>query len=183
MPRPWHCFPAASEPPPQLLVLTAASTVADGTARSGEQSEALVILSPAVPRKLDTNRVPVQASATSIAYLKDAIWSDKPATLMQQLMMETVAAKNDRLVLREVNSGGKAQEILSGTLQEFGVDARTNEAVVIYDAVKMVRGKAVKKQRFEVRRPVSVIEPVPVSIALNDAANDLASEIAAWLKS
>ena len=177
------CVSLGSKAPPSLLVLTSAATVDDGTANIGAQKDALIVLAPLVPRKLDTNRVPVQISSSSLAYLKDAVWADKPARLMQQLLMETIAAKNNRLVLNEADAGGQAQEFLSGNLIEFGVDARRNEAIIIYDAVKIVRGEAVKKQRFAVRKPVSLIEPVPVSAALNLAANEIAAEISIWIKS
>ena len=177
------CVSLGSKAPPSLLVLTSAATVDDGTANIGAQKDALIVLAPLVPRKLDTNRLPVQISGSSLAYLKDAVWADKPARLMQQLLMETIAAKNNRLVLNEADAGGQAQEFLSGNLIEFGVDARRNEAIIIYDAVKIVRGEAVKKQRFAVRKPVSLIEPVPVSAALNLAANEIAAEISIWIKS
>ena len=176
------CISFGAKAPPSLLLLTATATVADGAANTGQQKEALVILVPNVPRKLDTNRLPVQINAGSIAYLKDAVWSDKPARLMQRLLMETIAAKNNRLVLNEADTGGLAQEFLSGSLMEFGIDASRSEVVLVYDAVKLVRGEAVKTKRFEARRPVSLIEAGPASAALNVAANQIAGEIADWLK-
>jgi cholesterol transport system auxiliary component len=169
------------KPPAALLVLSATYAVKDGSVQTGAAKEALIVLLPQVPRKLETNRVPVQIDSSNIAYLKNAIWADKPARLMQMLVMETVTAKNGRLVLNEVDAGGKGEEFLSGTLVEFGIDARTSEAVVIYDAVKLVRGQAVQKRRFEIRKPVGVVEAGPVGDALNKAANDVAVEIAAWL--
>jgi cholesterol transport system auxiliary component len=114
-----------------MLVLTADNVVAAGTARSATVAEALVIQIPQVPRKLDNNRVPVQIDASSIAYLKDAFWADKPARLMQMLLAETVSAKSGNLVLNEVDAGGKAVRILSGSLLEFGIDAATNDGKVI----------------------------------------------------
>jgi cholesterol transport system auxiliary component len=169
--------------PAALLVLSATSTVKNGTAQTGPAREALVVLQPEVPRKLDTNRVPVQVDNSSIAYLKGAIWADKPARLMQMLLMETIAAKNGRLVLNEIDAGGKAEEFVSGTLVEFGIDASSMEAVVVYDAVKLVRGKEVQKRRFETREAVSAVEAGPSGKALNKAANTVASDIAAWLGS
>jgi cholesterol transport system auxiliary component len=169
--------------PAALLVLSAANTVKNGTAQAGPARAALVVLQPEVPRKLDSNRVPVQVDSSSIAYLKGAIWADKPARLMQMLLMETIAAKNGRLVLNEIDAGGKAEEFVSGSLVEFGVDASTLEAVVIYDAVKLVRGKEVQKRRFEARTAMGAIEAGPAGNALNKAANIVASDIAAWLNS
>jgi cholesterol transport system auxiliary component len=163
-----------------MLVLTADNVVAAGTARSATVAEALVIQIPQVPRKLDNNRVPVQIDASSIAYLKDAFWADKPARLMQMLLAETVSAKSGNLVLNEVDAGGKAVRILSGSLLEFGIDAATNEAVIVYDVVKIIRGSATQKRRFEARRPVTAIAPAPAGAALNAAANDVAGQIADW---
>jgi cholesterol transport system auxiliary component len=155
--------------------------VQSGTALSGEASNALVVLLPQVPRELDTNRVPVKSSETSIAYIKNAFWADKPARLMQQLLMETVAAKNGRLVLNEVDAGGKATQFLSGTLIAFTIDARNMEAVAVYDAVKLVKGQGVQKRRFETREALAVIDAPSAGIALNRAANRLASDIAMWV--
>ncbi|NJM50613.1 MAG: ABC transporter [Sphingomonadales bacterium] len=176
------CVSFGGKAPPSLLVLTATNAVSGGAAHSGERSDALVILTPAVPRKLDTNRVPVQMSSSNIAYLKDAVWSDKPASLMQQLLMETIAAKNNRLVLNETDAGGSAQMMLSGSLIEFGIDEKSADAVIVFDAVKLIRGEPIEKRRFEVRRSVNLIEAGPVGSALNEAANQLAADVANWLK-
>ena len=174
------CVSFGGKAPVSMLVLTADNVVAAGAARTAAVTDALVIQIPQVPRKLDNNRVPVQSDASSIAYLKDAFWADKPARLMQMLLVETVSAKSGNLVLNEVDAGGKATRYLSGSLLEFGIDATTNEAVVVYDMVKIIRGSATEKRRFEARRPVNAIAPAPAGAALNAAANDVASQIADW---
>jgi cholesterol transport system auxiliary component len=174
------CVSFGGKAPVSMLVLTADNIVAAGAARTAAVTDALVIQIPQVPRKLDNNRVPVQIDASSIAYLKDAFWADKPARLMQMLLVETVSAKSGNLVLNEVDAGGKATRYLSGSLLEFGIDATTNEAVVVYDMVKIIRGSATEKRRFEARRPVNAIAPAPAGAALNAAANDVASQIADW---
>ena len=174
------CVSFGGKAPVSMLVLTADNVVAAGAARTAAVTDALVIQIPQVPRKLDNNRVPVQIDASSIAYLKDAFWADKPARLMQMLLVETVSAKSGNLVLNEVDAGGKAVRILSGSLLEFGIDAETNEAVIVYDVVKIIRGSATEKRRFEARRPVTAIAPAPAGAALNAAANDVAGQIADW---
>jgi cholesterol transport system auxiliary component len=175
------CVSFGAKAPPTMLVLTAVTGVAKDSVKSGAASDALVVLTPEVPRKIDTNRVPVQIDDSSIAYLKDAVWADKPARLMQLLLMETIAAKNGRLVLNEVDAGGKAQQFLSGSLLEFGVDATAMEAVVVYDAVKLAKGQVVEKRRFEARRALAKVESALAGGALNDAANDVAGQIATWV--
>ena len=174
------CISFETKAPPSMLVLTADNSVTAGAARTASAADALVIQTPEVPRKLDTNRVPVQINASSIAYVKDAFWADKPARLMQQLLSETVSSKTGHLVLSEVDTGGKAARFISGSLLEFGVDAATNEAVVVFDAVKITRGNPTEKRRFEARRPVAAVEAAPVGAALNEAANEVALQIAEW---
>lgn len=175
------CVSFGAKAPPTLLILTASSGVQSGAAQSGSPADALIVLLPEVPRKIDTNRVPVQIDDSNIAYLKDALWADKPARMMQNLLMETISAKTGRLVLNEVDAGGKAQQFLSGSLMEFGIDSASMEAVVVYDAVKILRGQAVEKRRFEAREAVTAIEPGPSGAALNRAANKIAEEMAKWV--
>ena len=108
-------------------------------------------------------------------------YSAKPSRLMQMLLMENIAAKNNRLVLNETDAGGKAQLYLSGSLLEFGLDESASEAVVVYDAVKINRGQTVEKKRFESRKPVTAIDAREAGRALNAAANDVAGQISAWV--
>lgn len=177
------CVSLGGEAPVSLLTLSAESSVAAGTSKSGAAKDALVVLAPEVPRKLDTNRVPVQIDAGNVAYLKDSVWTDKPAILMQQLLAETLSAKNGTLILSEVETAGKAERYLSGQLVEFGIDEAAMEAVVVLDAVHIRRGGAIDKRRFEAREAVSEIKPRPAGEALNSAANKLADEVATWLAS
>ena len=175
------CVSFGAKAPPTLLILTAASGVQRGATQSGSPADALIVLLPETARKIDTNRVPVQIDDSNIAYLKDALWADKPARMMQMLLMETISAKTGRLVLNEVDAGGKAQQFLSGSLIEFGIDSASMQAVVVYDAVKLVRGQVVEKRRFEAREAVTAVEPGPAGSALNRAANNVAAEVAAWV--
>ena len=171
----------ASEPPPFLLSLTSDITVDGGVERSGQQADALVVRLPTSPQKLNTLRVPVQTRATGIAYLKDAVWVDKPARLFHGMLAETIAAKNERLVLTPTQAGGKAEHYLSGELVNFGLDGPRLEVVVTYDAVKMKIGQPLEKRRFEARESVFAAEPGPVGESLNKAANKVAGEVADWI--
>lgn len=175
------CVSLGGKAPPSLLVLTAQQSVAGGSALSGATKDALIVLVPEVPQKLQTNRVPVQIDSSQIAYLTDAVWADKPARLMQMLLMETIAAKNGTLVLNEVNAGGKAEHFIAGSLLEFGLDGARREAVVVYDVARLRNGKQVDKRRFEAREAVVEMKPGAAGAALNQAANSVANDIAAWL--
>ncbi len=61
-----------------------------------------------------------------------------------------------------------------------GADSGT--AIVIYDAVfSRDRGANIAARRFETRVPVGPIDAAQSGRALNRAANDVATQVAAWI--
>jgi len=176
------CISFGAAAPPSLLTLSAASTVPAGKPMSATPGQAIAVLVPRVPAALASTRVPVQSTATEIAYLKDAVWADAPNRLFERLLEETISAKTGRVVLGPRDYSGDPGIRLSGELQNFGLDARTMEAVVTYDAVVQRDGSAeVTTRRFEARVPVSEAKPGPVGRGISDAANKVADEVTAWL--
>ena len=167
--------------PPFLLSLASDQTPATGTQRVARAAEALSVVTPVVPAKLRTTRVPVQADAATIAYVKDAQWVEAPARLFQRLVANTIAARTGRLVVDPDTQVGGAGPILSGQLVEFGLDARTNEAIVVYEAVLSGEAASIRAQRFEAREPVAAIDARTVGGALERAANRVAGEVAAFV--
>lgn len=167
--------------PPQLLTLTAVEQMPPGSQRRAAPAEALVVEAPATDRVLDSIRVPVHVSDSAVAYVKDALWAEKPARLFRQVLAETLAARGDRLVLDEVDTGAERGAILAGTLLRFGYEEGLGAVVVRYDAIVRAPGEPVRKQRFEAIEDVTEVEAVLVGAALNRAANRVAQEVAAWV--
>lgn len=176
------CISLAAAPPPSLLTLTAASPIAPGQASNSGDAKTITIQVPAVPASLATTRVPVQTSPTSIAYIKDAAWSEQPARLFARLVSDTIAVKTGRVVLTPAQSLADPGARLAGELRNFGIDGATGEAVVTFDA-SLVRGEAkiFEKKRFEAREPVGAIAADTAAVALNRAANRVASDVADWV--
>lgn len=174
------CISFGAEPPPSLLTLTASAAPGIGTSRTAAAGQAVTILQPRAPAVLNTIRVPVTSGDTAIAYVKDAVWVEAPARLFRDLLSETVAAKTGRLVLDARQFNLDPGIVIAGELRNFGVDSDTREAVVTYDAARSM-GEQVEERRFEARVPVSPVEAVPVGIALNSAANQVAEQVAAWI--
>jgi cholesterol transport system auxiliary component len=175
------CISFGAKPPASLLSLTPASTVAAGTAINGDIANAIAVAEPEAPMKLTNTRVPVQIGDTEIAYVKDAVWVDKPTRLFRRLLGETIRAKGNRLVIDNDDSALTPKNQLRGTLIDFGYDARTSSAVVTFDAVRDVNGTQVMTRRFSASVPGVVAEAGPVGAALNQAANEVASEVADWV--
>ena len=174
------CISFGAKPPPVLFTLTPSAEPAPGPL-TGE-ARPVVLSIPSVPEKLATLRVPVQATDTTLAYLKDAQWVENPAGLFRRLLAETMAARTGRFVLPADQFAPSPADTVSGTLADFGLDARTMEAVVTFDALDQKAGSATPiGRRFTARVPVAAAQAGPVAVALNQAANQVAAEMADWV--
>ena len=175
------CLSFGGEAPDSLLTLTPAASAPAGTGGSGAQNSALAIVEFDVPKALDVTRVPVQVTDTQLAYLQDAVWVDRPGRLFRTLVAETIRTRSGRVVVDGDDPGVGADDRLHGTLRNFGYDARTREAVVTFDAVRNGAASTVTTRRFEARVPVAAPETSFVGPALNQAANDVAGQVADWI--
>jgi cholesterol transport system auxiliary component len=73
--------------------------------------------------------------------------------------------------------------MLEGNLLEFGVDAAKRSAVVTYDASLMSPdGLRLTRQRFSASVPVDEIDASSVAPAISQAANEVATAVADWIK-
>ena len=175
------CISFGADAPPSLLTLTPTATASAGAGASGNASTALVLSEFEAPARLDVTRVPVQVTDSEIAYLKDAVWVEKPARLFRRLLAETIRTRSSRVVIDGDDPGVLAGSRMGGTLREFGYDAATSSVVVSFDAVRSGEGTAVTTRRFEARVPGVPAEAAPVGAALNQAANDVAGQVAACI--
>ena len=174
------CFGGAKVPD-TLMTLNATQMRAAATTRTAAEGEAITVVTPAVPRELQTLRVPVHETELGVSYLKGAQWVEMPANLFARLLTETIGATTGRVVLDPRQFSFDPGQRLTGTLQRFGVDAQRMEVVALYDAVLARRGGGVLSRRFEARVPVAAADGASVAPALNQAANQIATEIATWV--
>lgn len=184
------CIRFGAEPPPSLLTLEAEAAVAPGQTTSSATARSIAVTPPVVPQELAVTRVPVRTGETGVAYLKDAVWVEAPSRMFARLLSDTIAVQTGRLVVGQRQSLADPGARLGGELRQFGLDADTSEAVVIYDAA-LIRDRpagaaeraplALEKRRFEARVPVAQITPAAAGLALNQAANQVAKDVAAWV--
>lgn len=176
------CISFGAKPPASLLTLTAATPVPVGAQQDSATARTILISVPVVPQSLATARIPVQATPTSIAYVPDALWSEPPARLFARLVADTVTTRTGRVVVSTVQAIGDPSAELSGELRNFGIDAATRTAVVTFDGALRRGGNAsIEKRRFEARVAVVAIDAPSAGVALNDAANQVAGQVADWI--
>lgn len=173
----------SSKAPPFLLTLTPSSAPSANEGVLVQAGDALSVSVPLAPQSIATTRMPVAQGQTAIAFVKDAVWVEPPPRLFQRLLSETIRAKNGRTVLdpRQFNAGPTAT--LSGHLLRFDIEERGARAVVVYDAtISGEKDRPVRSRRFEARVSAGSIEARSAGDALNRAANEVAAQVADWLK-
>ena len=178
------CVNLAPKAPEQLFRLTAEESLKAGATAGGQLTDAIFVLDPETDRSLDVLRLPVRVDDSRVAYLQRAAWIEKPARQFRSLLAETLRARSGRLVVEGGDFEATGKTRLGGRLLQMGYDAPTGAVVVRYDAVMSTGegGREVASRRFEAR--VDGIEPKPkfVGPALNKAANDVARQVADWVK-
>ena len=176
------CISLTPDPPDSLLTLTPARTAPAGATAAGDAASAIAVIEPGADQRLNVVRVPVQTSDSTLAYLQDAVWVEKPTRLFQQLLTETIRAGGSRLVVGEGDFGYAASTKLSGRLLDMGFDASSGSVVVRFDAVLQTPDGKVQTKRFENRVTGVAPDAVSVGPALNQAANAVAGEVADWVR-
>lgn len=174
------CVSLGGKAPDMLIMLTPDESAPAGPMAGGQADNAIVVLDPDADRRIDVDRVPVQINASSVAYLKDAVWVERPTRQFRRLLAETVRAKADRIVLEGTDFEVKGKTTVAGRLSQMGYDAVRQTVVVRYDAVVEDDG-AVRTRRFEAEVPGIPASAAAVGPALNEAANTVAKEAAAWI--
>lgn len=174
------CF-GGKKVPPTLLTLTSSAPAPASVNRAAAPGEAITIDVPVIPKELATTRVPAQVGPTAIAYVQDVQWVESPDRLFQDLLQETVIRTTGRVVLDPRQSALDPGLHLTGTLTRFGYDTQLGAVLVRYDgALSTAGGTRVETRRFEAQVPADGTAST-VGPALNAAANQVATEVAAWV--
>lgn len=169
------------KPPPVLFTLTPQAPAPADAARSASAGQAVTIEVPQTPNELKVLRVPVQVAPTEVEYVTNLQWADTPDLLFQQLVSETVRRTTNRVVLYPAQTTLDPGTVVTGQLQHFGYDAQTGQVVVSYDAaMTSADGAQVRTRRFEAREPADGTAAT-VAPALNQAANQVAMQVAQWI--
>ena len=169
------------KPPPTLLTLTPSAAAPASMVRSANAGEAVTIEAPVIPEELRGVRVPAQVGPTAIAYIKGLQWVDTPDRLFQDLLEETLVRTTNRVVIDPKQAALDPGLIVSGQLSRFGYEAGEGSVLVRYDAaLSAAGGTRVETRRFEARVPADGTAAT-VGPALNQAANQVALEVASWI--
>jgi cholesterol transport system auxiliary component len=103
-------------PPPSLYRLTAATDFPAGGAPSSTQ---LQINIPIADAALDSTRVALSRSATTLDYFADAAWTDRLPVLLQTRLLESFQSAHRLIALTGANSAAHGDVVLLINLRHF----------------------------------------------------------------
>jgi cholesterol transport system auxiliary component len=176
------CISLTPKPPSSLMTLSAITPLAAGPARSTDDKRAIAVATPTVGAGLATQRVMVSDGPTALAYLKDGQWAAPPAQLFRSLLAETITVKTGRVVPDPRTRVSQPDTRLSGHISALGLDGPGYAAIVTFDAALTHAGSpTLQARRFSARVPVTAEDPATVGRAINQAANQIAGEVADWI--
>jgi cholesterol transport system auxiliary component len=169
------------KPPVTLQTLTPQAPDPGAITRTATAGQTVTIAVPVISKELRTIRVPVQVSATDVQYVTGLQWVDTPDRLFQDLLMETVRRTTNRVVLDPNQTGLDPGLMVHGELQRFGYDAQAGQVVVVYNgSLSTAGGSQVETRRFVATAPADG-SGASVGPALNQAANQVALDVAKWI--
>jgi cholesterol transport system auxiliary component len=169
------------KPPVTLQTLTPQAPDPGAITRTATAGQTVTIAVPVISKELRTIRVPVQVSATDVQYVTGLQWVDTPDRLFQDLLMETVRRTTNRVVLDPNQTGLDPGLLVHGELQRFGYDAQAGQVVVVYNgSLSTAGGSQVETRRFVATAPADG-SGASVGPALNQAANQVALDVAKWI--
>lgn len=176
------CVSFGPKPPASLLTLTAAQPLAAGPATTTDDKRAVAVPVLTARPALMTQRVMVASGPTEVAYLKGGLWAAPPAQLFRTLLAETITVRTGRVVPAARDLAARPDTRVSGQLSAFGLDGPGGAAVVTFDATLTHEGQpTLAARRFTARVAVASDQPGPVAAAINQAANDVATQVADWV--
>jgi len=175
------CISLGGKVPDLLLTLTPEVRPPAGEMGAGSVADAIIVVDPDTDRRLDVTRVPVQVDPSTVSYLKDAVWVEKPARQFRRLLAETIRATSKRVVVEGGDNDAIGKTVVSGRLVDMGYDAREQSAIVRFDAVFQDGVGAIRSRRFEAEIPGIPPKAASVGPALNEAANMVVAEVAEWI--
>jgi cholesterol transport system auxiliary component len=168
------------KPPRQMFTLPPVSAPAGGLV-TATPITTLAVSEPEAERALGLTRIAVRVNDTSIAYMKEGLWSERPARLLRNHIAEVIRARGRRLVLVDSEDGAQAGQHLGGRLIFMGYDDQTRSAVIRYDALLTKLDGTLAQRRFEAVEKGVAPKPEAVAQALGRMSDKLAAEVADWV--
>lgn len=172
----------ASEPAPQLFMLTAAHPNAAGAAVAPAAN--LLVDDFSATAAIDVPRIAFQPNPNEIKYYAGARWSDRAPQMIQSLMVETLENSGRFAFVAARGSEIRGDYLLKGDIRQFAAEAKGEQTSVRVDfLVRLIRidDRSILASRdFNVSVPVTGSGIASVVAAYDAALHQNLNEIMLW---
>jgi cholesterol transport system auxiliary component len=110
------CALPGFSPPPQLFTLTPKNTFIEGLPTITDQ---ILIETPVAAAGLDTGRIALSRSATTLDYFAGVSWTDRAPAMVQTLIVESFENSGRAVSIGRDTIGLRADYVLKSELREF----------------------------------------------------------------
>jgi cholesterol transport system auxiliary component len=168
--------------PPKLYTLTPASDFSAGGARVSWQ---LLVDVPVGAAAIDTDRIALKRSPTTVDYFADAAWTDRAPLLVQSLLVQSLENSGRIDAIARDSMALRADYILLTELRDFEAQYAGAGAPVIHvqlgvKLIRMPERTIVAQQRFDATAPATANEMPAIVQAFNLAFHQVARQIVDW---
>jgi cholesterol transport system auxiliary component len=176
-------------PPPQLYVLTRKSTFPPDLPTVTQQ---LLVDVPFAPAQIDTTRVALSRSPTTLDYFADAAWGDRAPVMVQGLFIESFEQTRKIVGVSRDEAGLRADYVLMGELRHFEAvyppstgtpGADPPPTVFVQILVRLVRmpDRVIIGETIAERRETAARNAMEAIVeAYNDALGGVMKDIVSW---
>ncbi len=168
--------------PPKLYTLTPASDFPPDGRRVSWQ---LLVDVPASAAALDTERIALSRSSTTIDYFADAAWTDRAPLLIQSLLVQSFENSGRISAIARESLALRADYILRSELRHFEADYTGSgppsaHVEIGIKLVKMPDRGIVAQRRVETRTQASENQVATIVEAFNAALHDAMRQVVGW---
>ncbi len=168
--------------PPQLYTLSPKSTY-DETMPSVEWQ--LLVEPPGAAAGLDSPRIPVRQTATTLDYFANAAWTDRAPLMVQTLMIESFENSGRIVSIGRQSLGLRADFILKSELRELQAELMQGGLPQVHVAVnaKLVRAEGrniIAGETFLQIGQATSRDVDAVVTALDEALDDVLEDLVTW---
>jgi cholesterol transport system auxiliary component len=138
------------------------------------------------PASLDTTRIALTRSATTMDYFANAAWNDRMPLLVQRLLIQTFEASNRIVAVDRDTVGTENDYLLQTEIRNFEARYETLEAAP--QIVVSIQAKLTRMPQREIINSLNVTQQAQASannldsivLAFDSAAGAAIAQIAAW---
>lgn len=179
------CAGALTSPPAKLYTLTPAERADPALPRAAFQ---LLVETPVAGAALDTPRIAVGKTATSVDYLADSAWTDRAPAMIQGLIVQSFEDSRKILSVGRDSVGLRSDIVLRTELRNFEAEYSTPKAAnpdrvhvrVAAKLIDMPRRTIEAGETFEATVPVGDGGVPGIVTAFDAALRQVMEQMVAW---